>query len=47
MMEVPDENDISNNPYIWSREIAINERSFVDKRQKYNRYAPPPKYLTR
>lgn len=47
MMEAPDEEEIMNNPHIMSFEKAMGEKSFVDSRQSYNKYAPPPKYLTK
>ena len=38
---------VSGGSNILSTEKPMGDRSFVDKRQKYNRYAPPPKYLTK
>lgn len=45
IMEVPDEREIDKNPYIWSHTVAVNKKSFVDFRQKYQKLAPPPIYL--
>ena len=42
-MEVPDEDDITNNPYILSTTLSVGKNSFADNRQQYQRMAPPPK----
>jgi hypothetical protein len=47
MMEAPDENEINDNLYIMSTEVAMGAMSFIDNRQSYKKYAPPPKYLTK
>lgn len=44
IMEEPDEDQIDQS-YIWSHDIAVGKKSFVDNRQKYQKLAPPPIYL--
>lgn len=44
-MEVPDEDDLENNDQILSHTVSVGKHSFADCRQKYNKLAPPPKYL--
>jgi hypothetical protein len=46
MMEIPDENEILNNPFILSFDRPLGDRSFIDSRQGFNKTAPPPKYFT-
>mmetsp|Transcript_15717 Transcript_15717/g.24137 ORF Transcript_15717/g.24137 Transcript_15717/m.24137 type:complete len:311 (+) Transcript_15717:247-1179(+) len=43
---MPDENDITNNPWIMSTQVALGKNSFCDKRQSYVKLAPPPKYFS-
>ena len=45
-MDVPDEEEVMNNPNIMSKTISVGEKSFVDNRQPYNKLAPPPRYYT-
>ena len=32
LMDLPDENEINNNPYVLSKVQSMGDRSFVDKR---------------
>jgi hypothetical protein len=45
IMELPDEDSLENNTWIWSHTVAVGKRSFVDYKQSYQIMAPPPKYL--
>lgn len=45
-MDLPDEDEVMNNPNVWSKTVAVGQKSFVDDRQSYNKLAPPPKYHT-
>ena len=44
-MERPDDHDLEN-PMILQTNESVGEYSFIDDRQKYNKLAPPPKYMT-
>ena len=46
MMELPDESEINDNPFIMSTTTSVGQYSFVDYRQKYVKVAPPPVYFT-
>lgn len=46
MMELPDESEINDNPFIQSKTVSVGEFSFIDYRQKYVKVAPPPVYFT-
>ena len=46
MMELPDESEINDNPFIMSKSTSVGQYSFVDYRQKYVKVAPPPVYFT-
>lgn len=45
-MNLPDEEQVMQNPKIWSKEISVGPNSFADKRQPFNKLAPPPMYYT-
>ena len=45
IMELPDEQTLESNTYIWSHTVSVGKRSFVDDRQSYQHVAPPPIYL--
>ena len=44
-MEVPDENDLKNNQFIYSMTESVGKNSFADNRQQFQKIAPPPKYF--
>jgi hypothetical protein len=44
-MDAPNEDEISNNPFIMSKTSPLGVHSFIDNRQDYNKIAPPPKYF--
>lgn len=44
--EDPDEQELVNNPFIFSDNLAVSPNSFVDSRQQHQRKCPPPKYMT-
>lgn len=46
MMELPDESEITDNPFISSKTVSVGQYSFIDYRQKYVKVAPPPVYFT-
>jgi hypothetical protein len=46
MMDVPDESEIKNNPYILSHTMSMGKKSFANSKQSYYKLAPPPKYFS-
>lgn len=44
-MELPDAEDLKNNPFLLSATTSVGNKSFVDSRQPYKHLAPPPKYF--
>lgn len=44
-IEEEDELDIEHNDLVLSLTKPVGKHSFVDDRQKYNKAAPPPRYL--